>query len=1290
LIITSDREDEQRTKQLEQDIAEKKRRRQALRAGLGLRARSNRSSPVATPTLAADVFVDNPIVSNLNFEQSASRLQDHCSDASSLTSPVLPSLPSMSPISFNATLNHTQDPPAIDEAIDLKDTTNGTGLSRDGLDKVSALKTVNADAVATDTIAQSTEQEFVACPKTPELLQQELVPTGQNSTANDSSLIQSPTNFQESSEEINTFQNEPTTDELAINKDERSIIQQPTVSKELATSKDFSVAAETKELSGQCLSEPTNDNLNATTDDKLVDANEDLIQITNNFVDTDTELSLKPLFEKTTDKTVNLVIENEKQQKKTLETIAPEIQKVSTESLKAEPGSQPRLLKPDVTLVHPDEFEDLSPNTSFAGLESESQSIDITDNQILSLDIGQSESQSGKEKNSRQLEEHIFDKSTTSAPAFQQTTQIDSSAMETLELERSLSPKSINRSPSPPKSPQGRYSVSTPRTPHRSDITKFSPKPVLPLPVPSPSPKGSFLATRQQTAFPFKTSASVTDLQESNFPPTTSSPFLSARSPSSISRSRAGRVGFVQSAILRSRAGSIDSGDASPNSLLARSISRASQSSSPTKRIGHARAQSTNSIIYNSPFTGFPGSGSAETGSPRLNNRVSHLNLHSSAIARFDSNERSTEIPSNALRKKSSRPEVTNQNDNEVLSYAVDISPNVGNDKADMLKEAVDPKDIIEGPAKVDVKTPEPVEVSQFQNDKFIDSSEAIDNEFVDDDEPDFAPRKIIHIHHSEKTAPDTDKPDQTQVAKSAGAVEDEVIEPKIEKETTVTRKSSESIILDSPTLGAKFELRPASPTKGLLASPFRSNVQLSPEASPTRGSESPKASPMPRWGGRGRSTWLESALMKNPASPGLDRSQSALQRSPTGKSTANFPRGKVPLPAPLTYNRPSSPTKMLGNIRNFAGDLDRSPSRVGRASEPDIRLFLPDRPSSPTKSRENFTSKSSEKTVPVTLTSSRHKEVPSVESSLPRPAKKSSDSLKSSISLKARVVSPSTALILDRSNSLRPVPTKKQDKTPVPEAFEKLRQLRSSPHNKYHPSREGANATAPDWKSNLKRSSTVQHETTDTMKETILGVRNSLRPSSSLSVHSTEVFPNNNLDSDFGGSEKTKQSQDSAGASETQKPLALFKSNIPVASSKRQSLPKKQTVAEAASVNAPEIEREEEVVVSSSDRESTESDLEEERRDSGIEEIGSVSPASYNNMSSSEQDLSANGEYDDDYYLRSLTPPLNHAIRDEIEISDSEDEGTEIIYTPPRSIPKPIRGGGQTIPTVRGLNDEV
>lgn len=1290
MIIISDKEDEQRTKQLEQDLAEKKRRRQALRAGLGLRARSNRSSPAATPTLAADAFADNPIVSNPNFERSTSRLQDHYSDTSNLSSPGLLSLPNMSPISFNATLNNTQDPPAVDEAIDLKDAASGASLSTDGLDKLADLET--ADAVA-NTSAQRTEQEFTAFPKTPELLQQELISTEQSSTTDNRSFIQSPKDSQESSEEFNTSQNESATDDLAISQDEQLISQQPTVSKEPIISKDLSLTAETKELSTQCLDEPTIDILDPTTNDKLEDANKESIQITDNFVETDTESSLKPSLEETTDTTANLVIENEEQQDKTLETTAPEIQQISTENLKAVPDSQPKLLKPDVTPVHTDDSEDISPNTSVAELESESQPIDITSDQIIPPDISQSESQPSEEKDFKKLEEPIFDKSTTSAPASQQTSQIDSISMETSEPAHPHSPKPISKSPSPPKSPQGRYSVSTPRTPHRSDSIKFSPKPIFPLPVPSPSSKGSFLATRQQAAFPFKTSASANDLQESNFPPTTSSPFLGARSPSSISRSRAGRVGFVQSAILRSRAGSIDSGDASPNSLLARSISRASQSSSPTKRNGHARAQSTNSITYNPSFTGFPGSVSTDTGSPRLNSRFSHLNLHSSAISRFDSNERSTEIPINALRKKSSTPEVPNQNGNRVLSNGVDISPTVDNGKTDIPKETVDPKNTIEDPAKVDVKTPEPTEVSQFQNDEVIDSPEGIDDEAADDEEPDFSPRKVIHIHRFDKTPPNTGKPDQTGVANSPGAVPEDVVEPKVEKETTVTRKSSESATLDSPTLGAKFELKPPSPTKGLLASPFRTNVQLSPESSPTRGAENSKASPIPRWGGRGRSTWLESALMKNPASPGMDRSQSALQRSPTGKSTANFPRGKVPLPAPLTYNRPPSPTKMLGNIRNFAGDLDRSPSRVARASEPDIRPFLPDRSNSLTRARNNSTSSSPEKTAPVTLGSSKSKEVLSpVESPLPKTAKKSFDSLKSSIPLKARVVSPSTALILDRSNSLRPVAPKKQDKTPVPEAFERLRQLRSGTHNKYHPSREGPNATAPDWKSNLKRSSTVQYEPTDTMKETILGARSSLRPSSSLSMHSTEVSSNNNLSSDLGDSEKTKQSQDSAATDEpeTQKPLDSVDSDIPVDSSEEQSLPEKQTVVDASTVNAPEVEKEEEVVVVASDRESVESDLEEENGDSGIEEIGSSSPASYNNMSSSEQDFSANGEYDDEYYLRSLTPPPNHAMRDEIEISDSEDEETEIIYTPPRSIPKPIRGGGRAIPTVRGLGDEV
>ena len=90
------------------------------------------------------------------------------------------------------------------------------------------------------------------------------------------------------------------------------------------------------------------------------------------------------------------------------------------------------MLKPDVTPVHTDDSEDISPNTSVAELESESQPIDITSDQIIPP-ISQSESQPSEEKDFKKLEEPIFDKSTTSAPASQQTSQIDSISMETSE-----------------------------------------------------------------------------------------------------------------------------------------------------------------------------------------------------------------------------------------------------------------------------------------------------------------------------------------------------------------------------------------------------------------------------------------------------------------------------------------------------------------------------------------------------------------------------------------------------------------------------------------------------------------------------------------------------------------------------------------------------------------------------------------------------------------------------------------------------------------------------------------
>ena len=51
-----------------------------------------------------------------------------------------------------------------------------------------------------------------------------------------------------------------------------------------------------------------------------------------------------------------------------------------------------------------------------------------------------------------------------------------------------------------------------------------------------------------------------------------------------------------------------------------------------------------------------------------------------------------------------------------------------------------------------------------------------IDDEAADDEEPDFSPRKVIHIHRFDKTPPNTGKPDQTGVANSPGAVPEDVV----------------------------------------------------------------------------------------------------------------------------------------------------------------------------------------------------------------------------------------------------------------------------------------------------------------------------------------------------------------------------------------------------------------------------------------------------------------------------------------------------------------------------------
>lgn len=1280
-----------------------------MRAGLSLRSRSNRSSPATTPTLANDTFADNIIVSNPNFERSSSRLQDHYSDVSSLSSPVLPSVPNMSPIIFDATPSHTEEPSLVDEVVDFRETATRVIVTAEPIEQDGFNTSV---AVTSD---QLVEEETCATPKTPELLQPEAMANAQKFTTTDSKGFFDDDSMvsKNNSEKNNGSSSEPVFASSTRNEEDHQLVSKlgsVNQNSKPAISNEPSVIEKLQKSIEKCSAEPSI-NKPAVNTGEMSETNEyNLNPIL--LVEPNSELSLKPSFEETINPSADSTMyEAHEQEKHILETGNSEIQSIFTEKSRNSekvPGSS--LLESETVLSNTNELDDLSTNTSLVEPDLKSKPIDTTNNQILPTNLDDFGSTTFPEIG-LQHQQPPNPETPAVPPSTQQkksesasSSSFTTSSKNTTELAVPVSPKFINKPPSSPRSSCNRYSVSTPKTPRRSEVIKHSPMAVLSPAMSSQSPKGSFLATRQQVAFPFKTSASVNDLQDSNLLGTTSSPLLSTRSPSSLSRARAGRVGFVQSAMLRSRAGSIDCGDMPSNSLLARSISRTSHSSSPTKKSGHTRAQSTNSIIYNSQFSKGVSPNSVET-SPNLNSKSSHLNLHSSAIAKFDLNEGSAETSSYSLQSHHLNTDEMSKSEN-VISKGSENSLNIKISKTNLLEENAGPKDVSENLADIIVETPESVETSESKTDNFGDLSEKSEEQPANDQEP--CPRKTSDSRKLEIKENDS-KIGCFQAENLPKPVTEKITRPTVEKK--ITRKSTESVTLEPPTLGAKFELRPASPTRGLLASPFRSSVQLSPESSPTRGGESPKGSPMPRWGSRGRSTWLESALMKNPGSPGLDRSQSSLQRSPNGKSTANFPRGKVPLPAPLTYNRPSSPTKMLGNIRNFAGDLDRSPSRIGRNSEPDLKPVLPERPASPTKTKEPVTRDSPETQEHSASSMNNPKETSStVESSSLKSSKKNSDFLKSSASLKARVVSPSTALILNRSNSLRPVPAKKQEKAPVPEALEILRQLRSGVQNKYHSPREDTNTTVPDWKSNLKRSSTVQYEPTDTVKETILGARNSLRPSSSLSVHSTDTGNDGTFKFKRSSCEKPEQGYDvtttgnCASDVESSKdvvsgaPLDVnelsnqVKGDSLESSNEKESLSTNSSfsVAESAHEDTITVEEKEDDIFVAAAGESVESDLEEKGRDSPFEEIGSASPDSYVNMSPSERDSSAYGGYDDDYYSRSLTPPPRYAMRDEIEISDSEDEDSEIIYTPPRSIPKPIRGGGRAVPIVRGLNDDV
>lgn len=904
------------------------------------------------------------------------------------------------------------------------------------------------------------------------------------------------------------------------------------------------------------------------------------------------------------------------------------------------------------------------------------------------------------------------------------------------------SPKHMSSLHISPKSPPARrFTNSLPRTPTQASaklssitskpsISNFNtPKQQLP-----PSP-GSFLASRQSPAFNLKS-----HLSDSPTPQLSSAgSFVASRPSSPILRNKSPvRVGFVQSAMLK-REGSIRPRSESietpslqhavhfssfPNPNINRTYSR---SVSPTK--GHSRTQSTNSISIanHNMFSGFPRRGSDQCTNENdlqvstLQNRLSKIDIgHKLKSCENIPSLRDMEYADLKLGVESSEPKEPFTNE-----YAEDITELT-------VKKHKDGQDVgktmIEEPKEVS----DPVEELKEE----IINQECNDAESIDLVAKDETPKEQI----------------STPIEKS---LPKQVLNP-----------------VDGPT----------------LAPPFESVSQSTSSSTPhsRESTSSPRGANIRRWSPV-RATWLESALSKQPSSPGLDRAPSTLQHSPSMRnSPSSFPRGKVPLPAPLGFiKQPASP-KPLHSVRPFLGvkqtsergpevSLTRRETLAGSNShhletkqgvEPAVpetdctevsKEILEDleetsNTSSEVSSQSNESATASQETNVSASSSNKDTFTPGI-----LPKRNRSNLSRPGFSPKSRVLSPSTAMLLNRSSSLRPTPKKQpQPQAPI-EALDRLRQLRAGTLNKFQPSNKELSDLAR-LKAGLKRSSTIQYKAPDAVKETILGAKNSLRsvspmkrnsglddtdsqkvkplsPStatrenSSPSSQPQSAFPlvgNRSLDSDISveladtkvhekNASQNKTSirdsvSDSALPAETEVDLGLqgtesiLNKSASVEEEKSVDLEEgsrtleKSGLTELSSISETQLtaesssttsqEKELDTFSSTSFKESFEnddlkcSDLEFEHFTSPDDKSPSMS------CSSSHSPSSLLGEVpDQEFYEDRLLSSPRPSFRDNFECSESEDEGSAIIYTPPRSQPKPIRGGGgnSNVPKILG-----
>lgn len=753
---------------------------------------------------------------------------------------------------------------------------------------------------------------------------------------------------------------------------------------------------------------------------------------------------------------------------------------------------------------------------------------------------------------------------TTSSPEPVAFKKEETMVQEKLNLRELPSPvKSHSTLPEPPLTPtrSRTASVRSPSRLQRSPMPKFSPAIAL-KPNATPQP-GSFLASREgQKPVPAPMPKNVPPTHINNPVVCAAVPsagasqgsFLASRAHSTSSpRPSPIRGGFVQSAMLkrenstimlRSRAGSSASPSALDQSPRTGSSPFRSASLSPRKG-NHSRTQSTNSVSYPKmesfqkrrpseleDIVSRPSSADIhmEPVTESLNDLSLECNLPKSSSTSSVSSSAEVQEPKPSLAKSPAKEQTATMTRRlreiaELREARLRQNKTLKSDperqkRAQALQDMKARMTSIRRPQEE--RQPEEVDEPKVETEVEVPPAVTPQEEVKEVPVEDVTePEQEVQTPELSQEVETTPAPQEEQVSEPSPASPapevDQAPSPmQLQPEAPISRALPEApkptlASHDVPSLSPPTET--STPSSPVPSSPKQQQLSSSSiHDSPLM----PKTSSVRRWSPV-RSTWLESALNKK-GSPavGPGEGPNAAAGSPKAYKPAQqfFPRGKVPLPMPLgEFVKQGSPKSV--NVRQVVGPKVEIRTAAAAAAEdkavkpvsvsPVKAAAVPVSPSEPVEEKSDKEEKVAVDSVPEDALA------PAPVDTKPEPEKdagisvpKSRSNLLSSShrvpSVKKRVPSPSTAILLNRASSLRPVPKKTSSPATTPEAFGRLRSLRHGPQNsRASPGGAKDQGGLIDFKANLKRSTTSRYTAMDEGKDTILSARSSLRNTGSL-----------------------------------------------------------------------------------------------------------------------------------------------------------------------------------------------